>query len=256
MAVRRAASPRARTGQHFLASGALARSLVDDAGVAPGDLVVDVGAGTGVLTAALAARGARVLAVELDAALAAGLRARFAGTAVEVVEADARRLVWPREPFAVVANLPFGVSTEILRRLLGSPELPLRRADTIVEWGLAAKRAAVWPSTLLGVLWGVEYELAVVRRLAPDAFAPPPSATAGVLRAVRGPQPLVASAALPEFRALVRRAFATDAPLRRLLPPRQVKRLARELGFATSARARDLDARQWAAVFRAVRPLR
>ena len=73
------------------------------------DLVVDVGAGTAVLTRALLDAGARVVAVERDAALAAGLRARFGGD-ISVVEADVLDWPLPGGPFAVVANLPFAGS--------------------------------------------------------------------------------------------------------------------------------------------------
>lgn len=239
-------------GQHFLRSTALARSLVGDAGVAPGDLVVDAGAGRGIITAALLERGAQVWAVEADAALAAGLRDRFGGD-VRVVHGDARRVRWPARPFLVVANLPFAGGTEILRRLL---DRPLERAELVLQWETAAKRAAVWPSTLLGVLWGARYELGLVRRLPRDAFAPPPSVDAGVLRIVRRPEPLVPPGEWDAYRGLVRRAFESRAPIRRLLPPRTAKRLAVELGFAPDAHAWDLDAASWAAVFRAVRAVR
>lgn len=106
--------------------------------------------------------------VELDAELAAGLRGRFDG----VVEGDALRVPLPRERFAVVANLPFGSGTAILRRVL-DPRVPLRRADVIVEWGLAAKRAAVWPSTQLSSYWSAWFELSLTRRLPRCVFAPP-----------------------------------------------------------------------------------
>ena len=244
-----------RPGQHFLRSRALVRSLVDGAGIAAGDLVVDVGAGRGAITAELVERGAMVWAVESDPALAAVLRERF-GDRVRVLEADARRLRWPRDPFAVVANLPFAGGTKILSSLLGDPAVPLQRAELVLQWEAAAKRAAVWPSTLLGVVWGVLYELTLVRRLAPTAFAPPPAVAAGVLRAARRPQPLVQPPSFPEYRAFVRSAFDAQAPLRRVLPPRTAKRLADELGVAAGALPRDLDARQWAAAFRAVRRLR
>ena len=237
-----------RPGQHFLRSRTLIRSLCDGAGVAAGDLVVDVGAGRGAITAELVDRGAEVWAVEVDPVLAALLRGRFGGR-VRVVEADARRLRWPRTPFAVVANLPFAGATEILASLLGDPDVPLRRADVVLQWDAAAKRAAVWPSTLLGVVWGALYELTLARRIAPDAFAPPPAVEAGVLRAVRRAEPLVAD--LAAYRAFVRRCFESRLPLRRRLPPRTVKRLAAELGFSPDAEPRDLDARQWAAVFAA-----
>ena len=252
MAERRARSaprPHGR-GQHFLRSTALARSLVDDARVRPGDLVVDVGAGRGIITAALLERGAEVWAVEDDPLLASQLRDRF-GRRVRIVAGDARRVRWPQRPFLVVANLPFGGGTDILRRLLDDGRAPLERAELVLQWEAAVKRAAVWPSTMLGVLWGARYELGVVRRLPRDAFAPPPSVDAGVLRIARREEPLVAPADWDAYRRLVGSAFESRAPVRRLLPPRTAKRVAVELGLSPDARAWDLDARQWARLFSA-----
>jgi 23S rRNA (adenine-N6)-dimethyltransferase len=221
---------------------------VDAAGVEPGELVVDVGAGRGAITAALVERGAEVWAVEADPALASGLRERF-GARARVVEADARRLSWPRRRFAVVANLPFAGATEILDSLLGDPTIPLCRAELVLQWEAATKRTAVWPSTLLGVLWGALYDLRLIGRLDPTAFAPPPSVDAGVIRALRRPEPLVGVDRFGAYRRFVRGAFEAKAPLRRVLPPRVVKRLGDELGFSPSAFPRDLDAPQWAELF-------
>src|SRR5919201_2102568 len=108
--------PRAQRGRgrHFLRSSKLAAEIVRAAGIRRGDLVLDLGAGSGVLTAALARAGASVVAVELDPTLAEGLRRRFD----RVVEGDALRVALPQEPFKVVANLPFDGGTAILRRLL------------------------------------------------------------------------------------------------------------------------------------------
>jgi 23S rRNA (adenine-N6)-dimethyltransferase len=206
------------------------------------------------LTGALAAAGARVVAVELDAASVRTLRARFAGNgAVAIREADATSVQLPREPFAVVANLPFASGTAILRRLLGDPRLPLTQLDAIVEWGLAAKRTAVWPSTLLGCAWGAWYELSLVRRVPRACFAPPPAVDAALLRAARRPEPLVPVAEAGELEALLRRAFAARAPLDRVLPRRLVHGVAHVHGFDPHAYARDLDVRQWAALYAGVR---
>jgi len=196
-----------------------------------------------------------VLAVELDTAALQQLRARFdADPRVEVTEGDATLLPLPDEPFAVVANLPFAGGTAILRSLLGDPAVRLTQVDAIVEWALAAKRTAVWPSTLLGCTWSAWYELRLVRRVPRACFAPPPGVDAAVLRAIRRSEPLVAPAQAGAYEAVLRRAFAAQAPLDRIFPRGLVHRAARELGFDPHAAARDLDVRQWARLYASVRP--
>jgi 23S rRNA (adenine-N6)-dimethyltransferase len=240
-----AVRPRAQRGRgrHFLRSSKLAAEIVRAAGIRRGDLVLDLGAGAGVLTAALARAGARVVAVEIVPRLAAGLRRRFP----DVVEGDARRVRLPREPFKVVANLPFDGATAILRRLL-DPRVALERADVIVEWGLAARRAAVWPSTELSSYWSAWFELSLTRRLPRSVFAPPPSVDAGLLRIVRRPEPLIPPSLHRSYAAFLARGYR-DGP-RAVVPWATLKRLEAELGFDRHAQPRDLDARQWAALFR------
>jgi 23S rRNA (adenine-N6)-dimethyltransferase len=240
----RVRQPRAR-GQHFLRSSALAADIVRSAGIAPSDVVVDLGAGTGVLTSALARAGADVIAVELDPALAGRLRARFP----RVLEGDARRVPLPRRPFRVVANLPFDAGTDILRRLFAEPNLVT--ADVIVQWEVASKRAAIWPSTALGVIWAAWFELSLVRRLPPESFAPPPAVDAAVLRAVRRADALVPAEDARGYAEFVQTGFRHG--LRAVAPPLTLKRLAGEQGFPRRPRPCDLDAAAWLPVYRAVR---
>jgi len=236
---RAAARPR---GRHLLRSSRLADAIVRDACVEAGDLVVDVGAGSGMLTAALLRAGARVVALEPDRRLAA--RLRRACPAAEVVEADALGWTWPSEPFRVVANVPFALTTEFERLLLSDPRQPLRSADLVVQWEAADKRARLWPSTVLGVLWSAWYELDVVRRIAPAAFAPRPSVAAAVLAARRRPEPLVPAAQAPAYAAFLERSFRAGGL------PRHARALIPALGLDPHADPRDLDARAWAAVWR------
>jgi 23S rRNA (adenine-N6)-dimethyltransferase len=234
-------------GRHFLRSSKLAAELVRAAGIRRGDLVLDIGAGGGVLTAALVAAGARALPVELDPELAAALRRRFD----DVVQGDALQVALPREPFKVVANLPFDGSTAILRRLF-DPCVALETADVIVDWGLASKRAAVWPSTQLSCYWGAWFELSLARRLPRCVFAPPPSVDAAVLRASRRSKPLVPVAQRRAYQRFLARGYREG--LRSVAPWPTLKRLEAELGFERRAAPRDLDTHQWAALFRTVRP--
>lgn len=106
----------ARWGWHQL-SHEWAERVVSHARIGSGDLVIDIGAGTGAMTAPLVDRGARVIAVELHPGRAAALRRRF-GSDVTVVQADASDLRLPRRPFKVVANPPFAITSALLLRLL------------------------------------------------------------------------------------------------------------------------------------------
>jgi 23S rRNA (adenine-N6)-dimethyltransferase len=246
---------RAELGQHFLAGGWLAAELVEQAGVGAGDLVVEIGAGTGVLTEALARRAGRVVAVECDPRLADRTRRRLASYPnVRVVTADALALPAPRKPFRVVANLPFGTTAAMLRRLLGDPRSRLERADLILQEQAARRYAAARPGSPETIRWGTVYELTTGRRLGPGCFRPPPRVGAAVLVARRRRPPLVPPTGQARFAALLTTAFRHPGlPLRRgLVPPltyRQLRRLADDLGFPLDARPADLDATQWAGIF-------
>jgi 23S rRNA (adenine-N6)-dimethyltransferase len=246
---------RGELGQHFLAGGRLAAELVEQAGVGTGDLVVEIGAGTGLLTEALARRAGRVVAVECDPRLAERARARVAGVGnVRVLTGDALALPLPRRPFRVVANLPFGSTSAILRRLLGDPRIPLERADLVLQEQAARRYAVRRSGNPETVVWGAWYDLAAGRRLGPGCFRPPPRVGAVVLVVRRRDPPLVRVGGHRRFSALVQAGFRHPGlPLRRgLVPPltyRQLRRLGRDLGFPIDGRPADLDAVQWAGVY-------
>lgn len=242
MAGRRArrARPARAPSQHFLRSSRLAAELVADACVSHDHLVVELGAGTGVLTAELARVAGRVTAVELDPSLAKGLRRRFSNVAV--VEGDASHVGLPTEPFVVVANLPFARTSDLLHRLLDEPQTGLRRADVIVEWAVAHRLAVPWPSSLKGVLWGAHYTIRLARRLPRNAFVPAPGVDAGVLVFERRSRPLVGAPELSAYHRFVAAGFRHG--LRAVVSPRDVQRIGSDASMA-----RELDARQWATLF-------
>jgi 23S rRNA (adenine-N6)-dimethyltransferase len=218
--------------QHFLRRR-VAREIVREADVRGDELVVDLGAGTGRLTAELASAARRVIAVELDPRLARMLGGRWAN--VDVIRADARAVELPREPFTVVANLPFDGTNEILRHLLDDPRVPLVRAHLVVQWGVAVKRALPWPSTVNSVVWGAWYSTRVARRLPRRAFEPAPSVDAAVLVFERRPEPLVPLQRAADYRRFVARAFRRDHQARQHDPHEWAERYLSRC--ATAARA-------------------
>jgi len=152
--------------------------LVAAAGVRPGQLVVDLGAGDGVITDALAAAGARVLAVELHPHRVAELRRRFSGVeTVRVLELDLLTFRLPSRPFRVVANPPWSLAKPVIR-MLTAPGSLLLGADLLLQRRLVndvAARGTPGPGRR-------RFGCSVARTLPRGAFQPPPPHPAGVLR--------------------------------------------------------------------------
>jgi 23S rRNA (adenine-N6)-dimethyltransferase len=151
---------------------------VSDAGVTAGELVLDIGAGTGVLTRALVSQGARVIAFELHPARAQELRQRFANDDVTVVCADGQDLRLPRRPFRVVANPPFAISVAVLRRLT-APGSRLIRADLVVPWHIAERWVRGSPPG--AGRWRRDFECSLGRPIPRSAFSPPPPSGVSIL---------------------------------------------------------------------------
>jgi 23S rRNA (adenine-N6)-dimethyltransferase len=189
---------RRRLGQNFLRPE-LADSLVAEAAFDTGCLVVDIGAGAGALTFALARQGLDVVALEKDPIWASRLRSEVRRRRVDnvtVLRCDARAYRMPRRPFRVMGSIPFGATTAILRHLLNDTATPLDPPDLVVQWEGARKRAATPPTTLLSTTWAPWWRFDVGRRIPASAFRPVPMVDAAVLRVTRRMPPL-----LPEHMA-------------------------------------------------------
>jgi 23S rRNA (adenine-N6)-dimethyltransferase len=244
-------------GQHFLPRR-LAAELVRRAEVQHDDLVVEIGAGSGALTAALAARAREVIAVELDPRLARGLRSTFADDpTIHVVEGDARSWALPRESFRAFGNVPFAITNDLFRHLLDDPFGAMVRADLIVQWEVARKRTADPPGSMRSLGWGPWWTFRIERRLPASCFRPPPRVDAALLTIRRREPPMLSEAELTAYRRLIRELFTRpNQPvvhtLRSMLGA-QAGRLVSDVGVSHRARVTDLRIMDAAALFRRIR---
>jgi 23S rRNA (adenine-N6)-dimethyltransferase len=218
-----------------------------------GDLVLDLGAGAGALTAPLVNSGARVIAVEGDAAAASRLRRRFGHANVTVVEHDLLDVPLPRRAFRVVASLPFSITTPLLGRLLDPPGACLERAALVVEWGAGKRVCDPRPADPRLLWWAARFDLRLRRRVAAENFSPSPAVHAAMLVAVRRAPPLVPRRDLAPFARLLETAFKSRrAPVAEALAPvfskRQLRRLLHDLIVDPQTPIAQMRIEQWTAI--------
>ena len=181
-----------RLDQNFLRSPKLALFLIGHSNIKKRDLVIDIGAGSGVITSALAKRCKKVIAVEKDAETARRLRENLAKqniTNVEVFEGDFREMKLPDEPYKVFANPPFSLSAEVFYKLLSLENLDgkickkegeaPRRPEAIyliLQKQLALKLIITERhyTSQLGRLLSDDYATRIRLPLKPTDFTPPP----------------------------------------------------------------------------------
>jgi 16S rRNA (adenine1518-N6/adenine1519-N6)-dimethyltransferase len=241
-----------RLGQHFLRPAAVER-LVRAIDPRPDDVFLEIGPGAGALTLPLAARASRVVAVELDAALAERLRAR-APANVSIVIGDALAVDLPSLVPAgarLAGNLPYYASSPLLRRFL-----PLRgriRDLHVMVQEEVADRVASPPGSkrygILSVLYALWADVKIVLRLPPGSFVPPPKVRSAVLHARFLDRPRAEVADPAAFEQLLQTAFARrrrtlENNLRDSYP--NLKENLRFLKIAGSRRAETLSVVEFA----------
>jgi 23S rRNA (adenine-N6)-dimethyltransferase len=165
--------------QHFLRSQKLALILIGHSNLKKRDLVVEIGAGSGVITSALARRVARVIAVEPDAATALKLRKNLMRQGVEnvvVVEKDFLEMELPAEPYKVFSNPPFHLSSKIVHKLIESDNPP--EAFYLIlqkQFALKLLNTDRHYTSQLGLQLIQKYQTRIRLPLKPTDFTPPPA---------------------------------------------------------------------------------
>lgn len=197
--------------QHFLKSPRLVQELVGHSNLKKTDLVYDIGAGSGVISSVLSRRVARVVAVEIEPEAIKKLRTNMQGLAnVEIIDADFLAMELPEEPYKVFANIPFHLSSKIIRKLTESPNLP-QSIYLIVQRQFARK--IVFSDNhftgQIGALIGPQFTAKIRRPLRRTDFTPQPNVDTVLLELKKRDVPLVLHQHMPKYRKFVSNCFST-----------------------------------------------
>lgn len=275
-------------GQHFLVNGHVLDQIIAAAELSRDDLVVEVGPGLGVLSWELIPRVRQVIAIELDKRLSARLRQEFAASAMHVIQDDVLHVppdtilqhasgipVSPQSassqqhtlpPYKVVANLPYAITSPVLRHFLeGEP--PPQVMVLLVQWEVA-RRITAQPGDLSLLAHAVQMyaQPEIVTRVSASSFVPAPAVDTAILRLRIHPRPAVDVVDRDDFFRLLKAAFTQRRKkLSNALPTglasmgksyhrEHIVAALETAGVSPDRRAETVSLDEWAAVYTALHP--
>jgi len=269
--------PQKKWGQHFLTDARILESIADAADVSPTDTILEIGPGLGHLTRALARRAGRVIAIEIDGKLATKLQDEFSSVSnVAIVQGnvlDARADEWIERygnqitgagkipapvnmPFKVVANLPYYITSAILRHLLQTANKP--SVIVVMVQREVAQRMIAQPPAMNLLAIGVQFfaRPRIVRTIAAGAFYPPPQVDSAVVRLDVFPEPRLGTSETEEFFEIVHAGFGErrkqlfNALRHRLSDSaRLIAQALANAGIDPTRRAETLTLPEWLALY-------
>src|ERR1044072_2602006 len=251
----------ARLEENCLPSPALVQLLVGMSTIGPSDIVYEIGAGDGIITAALARIAGRVVAIEKDPELVRKLRERCRPFRnVEIVERDFLAWSFGTSEYKIFANIPYNLTSRIVRKILYE-QTSLRESYLILQKEAARKFSGCPKETLVSILAKPFFEFQILYQLRRTDFWPVPNVDSVLLAIKRRERSLVAVRDVAAYREFVRYGFGRWKPNLKLafkdvFTYKQWKWLARNLDFPLHATPTELSVEQWLGLYNALRQWR
>lgn len=266
--------PKKSLGQHFLIDETVLERILSAAALSPGDIVIEIGPGLGILTEGLAKQGARVIAVELDSKLVALLKRRLAAFPdVEIIHADILR-VTPRQilkqklavsalfqGYKVIANLPYYITSPLLRHFFEALLQPSEMVVMVQKEVGEAMVATPGNMSLLSVKTQFYSKPSIISYVPAASFYPPPKVDSVILRLDVYSQPPIEVPNAASFFDVVMHGFSS--PRKQLhnslahsldMPPSQVTLLLEKTGIEGKRRAETLSLEEWRELWKVFAP--
>lgn len=237
--------------QNFVKNPALIRYIIDFISLPPNSLILDLGAGEGIITKELITREYRVQAIELDPDLYSKLQDNF-GDKATIINQDIRKIEYPSESFAIISNPPFAIFSELIKGLYTANNSP----ESALIFGQKEAIERVIGSTepsIISIILNSLYNCEVVYNFEKTDFSPAPSVSVQLLRLEQIPTPIWE--VKQDYIKFITYAFGQQkSNLMKNLEPiftyEQWKRLAKTHQFNPKVRPQDLSITQWKGLFR------
>ncbi len=202
-------------GQHFLVDRSVLDAIMEAAKILPGDRIVEIGPGIGILTKELLEQGAHVTAIELDERMIPLLQKyvhhhlQATSYLLEALHQNALAATMPREPYSIVANIPYHITSPLLRHVYlesaGSTPLSM---TLLIQKEVADRICDTENAGLLTVIVGLFGSARKIIDVPPAAFLPPPKVDSAVIRIESYPEPIADAQTIDEVIKLCKIAFA------------------------------------------------
>lgn len=176
-------------GQHFLLDSSILDRIVETAKISSTDTIVEIGPGVGVLTRELLKSAGKVIAIELDermipllrAFLSSASSASSASSSLSIIQANALHVSMPETPYKVVANIPYHITSPLLRHLFLEAKKTPASLTLLIQREVAERICDTADAGMLTILVGLFGKPAITARVPPAAFLPPPKVDSAVL---------------------------------------------------------------------------
>jgi len=248
-------------GQHFLIDADILQAIVDAAKITPGEHIVEIGPGIGVLTRELLKKNALVTAIELDERMIPLLKEYVSQNEstkkrineLTAIQANALHVDMPQQKYKVVANIPYHITSPLLRHLFLESHVKPTSLTLLIQREVAENICATEDAGMLTILVALFGTPRLVTKVPPSAFLPPPKVDSAVLQIDCFSEPLTNRETIEQIFGLVKAAFGQKRKmLRNTLGAFHggAERLAR-LGIEQTRRPQTLSIQEWIALAKA-----
>lgn len=240
--------------QNFLCNRQLVERLVSQSSLGQGDLVVEIGAGQGIITRELLKRAGHVVAVEIDGRWFGQLQRQLAGVEnLTLYQADILNFDLPRLPYKVFANIPFAIEGKIIRKLLDDANPP-QDCYLVVMKELAERLIASHPGSLFASSYRPWFDFAIVHRFSPADFSPVPRVKAVLLRFTKKSSPLLPWSERKKYQQFIQRGFGQGQSIRHNLrgwyKTEKVDQVLHILSISRKAKPQTIGLSSWLEMYR------